>query len=240
MSTLRQAFDNHDGRLVGKISHFFDDYEPHLARLRRDDLRILEIGIFGGGSLELWQSYFGPSASVHGLDLESAAVKNCPPGATAHHGSQTDADFLHRLVDQHGPFDLIVDDGSHMVDHQITTFETLYPTMSDDGLYICEDAFTSYWEVYGGGLGRPGTFIEYAKAKVDELHAHWFDEPSLPPSDFTDSTRSVTFLSGAVIFERSRRQVPTYEIRVGELHETMSIEDLHEAARRNLGDDTPA
>lgn len=237
MDTLRQLVERHDGRLVAKIRHFYDDYEPHLAPLRRDGLRVLEIGISHGGSLELWQSYFGPTASVHGLDLDEAAVASCPPGATAHHGSQTDAEFLRRIADRHGPFDLILDDGSHMVEHQIASFEILYPTMSDDGIYICEDAFTSYWPVYGGGLRRSGTFIEYAKAKIDELHAYWFDDPSVPPSEFTRWTRSVTFLSGAVIFNRAPREVPIYELRASDHLSTMSIQDLHAAARRNLASD---
>ena len=166
MDTLRQLVEKHDGRLLAKIGHFFDDYEPHLAGLRRDGLRVLEIGISAGGSLELWQSYFGPTALVHGLDLDEAAVPNRPPGPKAHHGSQTDAEFLRRLVDLHGPFDLVVDDGSHMVQHQIASFEILYPTMSEDGVYICEDAFTSYWPVYGGGLRRPGNVYRVRQGKA--------------------------------------------------------------------------
>lgn len=212
MRTYRELFDEHRGRLVAKIDHFFDDYEPHFARLRRPGVRILEVGVAGGGSLELWRKYFGDTAEVHGVDLDPDAVAQCPDGAVAHLGSQIDPDLMLGLAQNHGPFDLILDDGSHRVDHQIATFEMMYPTMSEDGLYVCEDAFTSYWPVYGGGLRRAGTFIEFAKAKIDELHAFWLDDAELPPSEFTRTTRSITFISGAVLFELTPRRAPTYEL----------------------------
>lgn len=235
MRTLREIFDGHEGRLVAKIDQFFDDYEPHLTRLRRDDVRVLEIGISGGGSLELWRSYFGPTASIHGVDLDPAAVANAPEDSIAHLGSQTDRELLLSIVEEHGPFDLIIDDGSHQVEHQIETFEILYPTMVDNGLYICEDAFSSYWPVYGGGLRRPGTFVEYAKDKIDELHAWWRDGDSVPTGAFAATTRSITFLSGAVLFERVVRPAPRYELRANSASHSMSIEELHEAARDHVG-----
>ncbi|MEM7139532.1 MAG: class I SAM-dependent methyltransferase [Actinomycetota bacterium] len=234
MPTYRELFDAHRGRLIAKINHFFDDYELHLARVRRDGIRILEIGISGGGSLELWLAYFGTDASVHGVDIDPAAIENCPPGAHAHLGSQIDVEFLHGLCDRHGPFDLIVDDGSHLVEHQIATFEALYPTMSADGLYICEDSFTSYWPEYGGGVGEPGTFVEYAKRKVDELHAFWVDDGSIEATAFTASTRSITILSGAVLFERAERAAPTYDARAGDHAYSGTVAELHESARRTV------
>lgn len=232
--TLRELFDGHDGRLVAKISHFFDDYEPHLARLRDADPRVLEIGISAGGSMELWRSYFGPRAAIHGIDLDPASVANAADGAVGHLGSQTDRAFLEGIVEEHGPFDLIIDDGSHMVDHQIETFEILYPIMAADGLYICEDSFSSYWPVYGGGLQRPGTFVEYAKGKVDELHAWWYGDEPVPEGGFAATTRSITFLSGAVLFDRVARDAPRYDMRAEGVSHSMSIEELHEAARSTV------
>lgn len=234
MATLRELFDGHRGQLVAKIDHFFDDYEPFLAPIRREGVRVLEIGVDGGGSLELWQAYFGPTASIHGIDIDPAARGRCPPGAAVHTGSQDDPDFLLGIVDAFGPFDLVIDDGSHQVGHQILTFETLYPTMTDDGVYICEDSFTSYWPVYGGGLRRSGTFVEYAKDKVDELHAWWFDDATSPPTDFTATTAGITMLSGATVFRRGARRPPRYVIRRGELHDDMSVDRLHRAAMTNL------
>ncbi len=237
MQTLRQLFDAHRGRLLGKIDHFFDDYEPHLQGWRGRSPRLLELGVHGGGSLELWQNYFGAGADIHGVDIDPATAANCPPGARVHIGSQDDADFLGELVRQHGPFDIVIDDGSHRMDHQISSFEILYSGISEQGIYICEDAFTSYWPIYGGGAARGDTFIDYARNKVDELHAWWVEDGSLIASELTANTRFVTFLSGAVIFQRGKRQPPVYAIRRGEDFSELSASQLHTAARRNLGEE---
>jgi len=227
MKSLRQLFDGHRGRPIGKIDHFFDDYEVYLAPLRRPGIRVLEIGVYGGGSLELWQRYFGPGTAVHGVDIDPGTLKGCPEGAQVHIGCQTDREFLVGLVSGHGPFDLVVDDGSHQMGDQIASFEILYPTMSERGVYICEDAFTSYWEEYGGGLGKTGTFMEFAKGKVDELHACWSE--ALPATDFSRGTRSIAILSGAVIFQRGTHSAPRYVSRTGERHFSQSMEQLREA-----------
>ncbi|MEX0828075.1 MAG: class I SAM-dependent methyltransferase, partial [Haliea sp.] len=149
--TLRDCFESHTGRLIGKIDHFFDDYEPHLQRYRDTPVRLLEIGVHGGGSLELWNRYFGPDAAIHGIDIDPVAAGNAPSNARVHIGSQTDPAFLEAVLGEHGPFDILIDDGSHLMPHQIATFETAYPLLSPGGIYICEDAFTSYWHEYGGG-----------------------------------------------------------------------------------------
>jgi len=52
--TLKECFDNHQGRPVGKIAHFFEVYEMHFARYCGTPVRMLEIGVHKGGSLELW------------------------------------------------------------------------------------------------------------------------------------------------------------------------------------------
>ena len=236
MTSLRELFDTHCGLALGKIDHFFDDYECHLSPLRlRDSLRVLEIGVHGGGSLELWQQYFGSNTQVHGIDIDPSVLANCPEGAHVHLGSQDDAEFLTGIVAEYGPFDFIVDDGSHMMSHQIKSFEVLYPSMQAEGVYICEDAFTSYWPEYGGGLRKPGTFIEYAKGCQDELNAWWYSDEENPPSEFAASTRSITVLSGAVVFQRGIRLPPRYVIRSGENMGEMDVAALHGAAKKILG-----
>lgn len=233
--TLRALFDNHDGQPVAKIDHFFDDYEPILEGIRRPATRILEIGIDGGGSLELWRRYFGDDAVIVGLDIETAAAGGAPADVVTYVGSQTDTALLGSIVSRHGPFDLVIDDASHMVSHQIATFEFLYPTLASEGVYICEDSFTSYWPEYGGRLGSADSFVEFAKRKVDELHGWWAPE-DIEVSDFTRTTRSISFLSGATVFVRGERTPPTYVYRAGESRYDMSVEHLHNAARRTLGE----
>jgi cephalosporin hydroxylase len=98
---------------------------------------VLEIGIFQGASLFMWRDYF-PLATIVGLDkkpmhhLESGSIKIfC--------GDQANKSLLRGIVGIYGPFDLIVDDGSHIVSDQLTSFEVLFPNVTPGGYYVIED-----------------------------------------------------------------------------------------------------
>jgi hypothetical protein len=230
MKTLRECFDSFRGRLIGKIDHFFDDYEIHLRPFVSTPARLLEIGVHGGGSLELWRTYFGSKAEIHGLDIDPAAAETAPEDCRIHIGAQGDGDMLRQLAEKQGPFDIIIDDGSHRMADQIASFEALYSTMSPSGVYICEDAFTSYWREYGGKTDAPGTFMHYAKHLIDELHAYWRLDDGIEPSGFTLSTRAIHFYSGTVVFQRHPVQAPEYVMRHRDQINRMSISALKTAA----------
>jgi hypothetical protein len=117
-------------------------------------------------------------------------------------GDQEDRDFLRSLVAQTGPIDVVIDDGGHTMGQQIATFEEVYPRLTDNGVYLVEDVHTSYWKRYGGGHRREGTFIEYAKALVDQLNAWHSREPGFVVDEFTRTTRSMHFYDSVVVFER--------------------------------------
>jgi hypothetical protein len=211
--TLRKCFNQHRGRYVAKIDHFFDVYEKHFSRFRDKPLKLLEIGVDKGGSLELWQNYFGPQCEIHGIDINPAVVEFAPEEAILHIGSQDSPDFIESVARDYGPFDIVIDDGSHLMRHQIDSFELIYPQLEDHGIYVCEDAFTSYWREFGGQLGGQHTFMEYAKGLIDQLHAYWAEDDALQPSAFTRTTSGIHFYSGAVVFERQPVSEPVYIAR---------------------------
>jgi len=72
-----------------------------------------------------------------------------------------------------GEIDLIIDDGSHLNEHVITTFELLFPKLKNGGIYVIEDTQTSYWESYGGdstNLNKEGTIYHFFKNLIDGLN----------------------------------------------------------------------
>ena len=234
--TLRDTFNQHSGKLVAKIDHFFDVYELHFSRFRDKPLKLLEIGVDRGGSLELWRNYFGGLCEIHGIDINPDVRKWAPDYATVHIGSQGDKEFLQSVANTHGPFDIVIDDGSHLMRHQIDCFEIFYPAVSEHGLYVCEDAFTSYWREYGGALSGKHTFIEYAKKLVDELHAYWAGDDGLMPTAFTRSTRGIHFYSGTVVFEKHPMAEPVYVLRHRNGSTSTTIGELKQAAAKNAVD----
>ena len=207
--SLRQIWESHSGNACLKLDVFVDAQDAHLSRFRGSAARMLEIGVLGGGSLQIWQKFLGPAATLVGVDIAPAAVKNAAD-FKVHIGDQADAEFLAEVAAESGPFDIVVDDGGHEMDQQISSFATLYPLVREGGCYIVEDAFTSYWDEFGGGLGRAGTFMEFAKQRIDELDADFYAEPTT----FTRSTTSVHFYKGMVVFEKHANEPPRYMISV--------------------------
>lgn len=163
---------------------------------------ILEIGVQSGGSLYMWRERF-PSARVVGIDIDPDCGR--ADGATVIIGDGHDPAFLQSVWDAHGPFDLVIDDGSHQVADQIRTFEAVIPLMAHGGLYACEDTHTSYWREFAR-RGEP-TFVERAKAAVDELHAyarnsdrHHLKPPGNFPLETPPKFRSMAVYPGIVFF----------------------------------------
>lgn len=205
---LHRYFLNNGATRLHKWLHYFDIYERHFERFRNRPIRMLEIGVHGGGSLAMWKAYFHPESTIVGIDILPECKKYEAPGIDVHIGSQDDADFLTSVADRYGTFDIVLDDGSHVNSHVIKTFETLYPRVDPHGVFMVEDMHTSYWPKWGGGLKRDGTFIEFAKAKIDELNAVHIKK-GLAPTDITRTTDSISFYDSIVVFERrpqARRQ----------------------------------
>ncbi|MBC5841426.1 class I SAM-dependent methyltransferase [Flavobacterium sp. F-380] len=163
--------------------HFYTQhYDRHFRDLKYKKIKMLEIGvggydnpIVGGESLRMWKTYF-PFAKIFALDifeksfLEERRIK-------IFKGSQVDLNFLDEVCSTAGPFDLIIDDGSHINDHVITSFEFLFPKLKAGGIYVVEDTQTSYWEEYGGtsdNLNREGTIYHFFKGLIDALNNEEF------------------------------------------------------------------
>jgi cephalosporin hydroxylase len=99
--------------------------------------RVLEIGVKGGGSTALWKQLY-PSATVVGMDIK---LRNwlSDDGVIYVEGDQSDAAQLTKIANEHGPFDLLIDDGSHVSDHQAISMRTLLGHVRAGGLYVVED-----------------------------------------------------------------------------------------------------
>jgi hypothetical protein len=163
----------------------------------------LEIGVSKGGSLEMWKRYFGPHAQIVGIDLDPSCAIHEQDQISIRIGDQSDTAFLQSVLDEFGIPDVVLDDGSHMMNHLVETFQYLYPRISANGVYFVEDLHTCYWQEYGGQLRQENNFIEVSKKLIDELNADW-TRGALLPTDFTRTTMSMHFYDSCAVFERGR------------------------------------
>jgi hypothetical protein len=207
MNDLQHYFETNTGRLIDKHTHYFDIYDRYFAKYRNTDVCFLEIGIYNGGSLQMWKNYFGPKAKIFGVDINPECKKLEESQIEIHIGDQADKNFLEQLTRKIPRPNVVLDDGGHFMDQQINTFEVLYPFVLSDGIYMCEDMHTSYWGNYGGGFKASATFAEYSKYFVDYLHAkHSSKLQQSKVLDFARSTFGLHFYESILVIEKRLRE----------------------------------
>jgi hypothetical protein len=146
--------------------------------------------------------YFGPSALILGVDIDPRCACYQKGKTLIRIGSQEDRSFLRGLVNEFSTFDVVIDDGGHTMAQQITTFEELYDCVRPGGIYLTEDVHTSYQTQFGGGYRHEGTFMEFAKSKLDELNGYHIDSYRQQFSKFYRNTFGISFYDSMVIFEK--------------------------------------
>ncbi len=146
--------------------NYTEKYEQYFSVLREQKIKILEIGIQNGYSLQTWRDYF-PHAHIYGLDIVDCSAMN-EDRVTTLQGSQNDLSFLKRINDAHGPFDIIIDDGSHNSNDMKISFDFLFPLLRSGGIYVIEDIHCVYWpELSDGGTA----LMDRLKELMDTVNA---------------------------------------------------------------------
>jgi len=206
---LPKTFFAHRGRETLKWAHYLDAYERHFAGLRQTAVRVLEIGVMKGGSLDIWRDYFGPAATIFGVDIDPACANRVTAPNMVRIGSQDDLAFLRAVVAEMGGVDIVIDDGSHIGRHQRASFDALFPLLGDGGLYAIEDLHTAYWPGhFEGGYRRKGTAIDLVKQMIDDLHGWYHSRPR--PTPARDEVGGMHLYDSLVIIEKRRKERPQH------------------------------
>jgi hypothetical protein len=148
MITLRERFAQHTGRLIDKWSHYFPIYEHHFAKFVGRAVRVLEIGVGHGGSLQLWKAYFGLNADIWGIDIDPRCQEYEEEQITIHIGDQGNVGSLWAALD------IVIDDGSHQIKDQSASFQILWPHIRPGGIYLIEDCHQGYPQLDPGGWAQ--------------------------------------------------------------------------------------
>jgi hypothetical protein len=168
-----QIWKQHKPR-AHKWTHYFGAYHAIFGPRRPQALRILEIGVYQGASLRLWRRYFGnPETLIVGIDIDPTCARFDSSRENVHVriGSQADAAFLGTVTRDFGPFDIIIDDGSHHSSHMIASFNHLFASaLKDDGIYVAEDLHANYWTPY---RDTRRSFLDLCKELMEFMHAHY-------------------------------------------------------------------
>jgi len=214
MKTFRQIFDEHNGHSILKWSNYPEIYDKHFAPYRDKAINILEIGVYKGGSMQVWEKYF-PKAKIYGIDIDPECKQYESDRTQIFIGDQADKSFLRNIKAQIPQINIIIDDGGHRAEQQINTFDEMYYHLKTPGVYLIEDIELNYRQDK-----KPGNFMDYMKNKIDELNVrktmpgkqalshNWKDLEIR----FTSLTNNITFYDNVIVLEKDNMKIPR-EIR---------------------------
>lgn len=136
--TIAPSVGHHGPRL-----HFTTVYNTYMELMRDRDINFLEIGIGSGPSLKMWPEYFS-KAKIHAIDIVKSKQHDTNR-VTTYIANQTKREDLQSVVDAAGEFDIIIDDGGHMMGQQQISLGYMFKHLKSGGLYFIEDLHTSFW-----------------------------------------------------------------------------------------------
>jgi hypothetical protein len=134
-------------------THYLRHYEEYLQPFVGKPVKLLELGIYRGGSLLLWRDYFEKGLIV-GLDLKAVDLNDETGRIRTYQGEQQDTALLDRIVHENAPegFDIVIDDCSHIGELTRISFWHLFDNhLKPGGLYVIEDWATGYWNSFFDG-----------------------------------------------------------------------------------------
>ena len=174
---LLDYFNAHkEGPGIWKWKHYFDIYHRHFSPFVGREVHILEVGIYSGGSLDMWKAYFGPRCHIYGVDIEPACKAYEGDHVRVFIGDQADRSFWNEFKTQAPRIDIVVDDGGHLPEQQIVTLEEMLPHLSPGGVYLCEDVQAEF-----------NDFAAYVRGLSDSLNAQCLTQPLTPATQQIDS-----------------------------------------------------
>jgi len=175
MKTLKEIYKNHSGKVSDKWNIYLDTYEEKLSSLKKSPIKLFEIGVLNGGSLEIFSKYFENAELILGCDID----KNCQKLKYTENNiklivGDVNSDEISNQIIKNGDFDIIIDDGSHTSKDIVTSFCKYFKHLKYDGIYIVEDLHASYQKEHGGGLFYPISSMNFFKKLVDIINfEHW-------------------------------------------------------------------
>jgi SAM-dependent methyltransferase len=183
LAEIGLRFDTDKSRSAG----YLENYELHFGHLREKPIRLLELGVYHGGSLLMWHKYFSKGLVV-GLDLQPNPLKEMPDRVRFYQGSQSDGTLLDLVARECAPdgFDIVIDDAAHIGTLARASFRILFEKhLKPGGIYVIEDWGTGYWESWPDGAA-------YRPAREDD--PTWLMRPS---SRFARLARRLGSIAGS-------------------------------------------
>lgn len=194
--------------------HYYEIYDKYFRSFYDMDGSILEIGTHKRESIKMWLKLF-PNMFIYGADIRDKGKGERFRIFRCDQSKEEDLYKLISLIDR--PVHIINDDGSHIPEHQLLTFNKLFPKLQNGGLYIIEDIETSYWnsgkysgKVMNYGKGSENSIVEIFKSAVDSVNSHIIGIEEDSKVKHLDFISSITFDRNCIIIGKGNKENPDY------------------------------
>jgi len=164
---LKYGCDKSDTHHTHRGETYLDVYENYFSKFKDSAIKFLELGVRDGASINIWQDYFQNAELILGLDINPACKNFETRTIRIEIGSQADEELLKRIIENYGPFDIILDDASHINELSIKSFNLLKDAVRDGGYYIIEDLRNSYEDLRGVVSSWPGMHLNDPAVNYD-------------------------------------------------------------------------
>jgi len=155
-------------------------YDIFLVPLINKNITLLEIGVDASRSLKMWNDMF-KNGKIYGMDIN---LEFKHPRGEVYKGDQSNKKDLRKVYKLIKSADVIIDDGSHVPEHQLLSFNYLFNKLLNyGGIYIIEDIETSYWgdsDLYGykvkAGYDKENNMVKIFKNIVDIVNREFLTD----------------------------------------------------------------
>ncbi|MES2878237.1 MAG: class I SAM-dependent methyltransferase [Pseudomonadota bacterium] len=223
MTSLKQLYRLHNGKVSIKWEYYLSEYDRIFSKIRDQPVRILEIGVQNGGSLEIWGKYFEKGEAFIGCDINHrcSMLEYEDDRISVVIGDVNNESIQREIIKKATSFDVVVDDGSHVSSDIIKSFLNYFEYLDVGGIYIIEDMHASYWQEYQGGLYFPYSSMSFFKRMADIInHKSWktsksidkylekiFQHLSMSPAvELLASIHSVEFVNSMCIIRKDKAE----------------------------------
>lgn len=167
-------------------------YEKYINILKDKKIRLLEIGVMSGKSLEMWQKYF-KNAEIHGIDIKDCAY---PEKSYFHKLDVENENLVENFTEKNGNWDIIIDDGKHSMLSQQMTIKHLWNKLNFGGFYIIEDIHSSFMPEFVSNIRYEHTTHCMVKSLVDKKE---FSSPYLDLNSYLEILKQTSYVE---VFQR--------------------------------------
>jgi len=191
-----------------KTKHNYTDiYFTYFEKIKNEKLNILEIGVADGKSIKAWSDYF-PNSNIIGIDIKKIDIvekKLNKSNIHIHQGSQSDKNFIEKIINEYKKFVIIIDDGSHYPKDVMKSFNLLFSSLTLNGLYFVEDMQTSYIHFFHGNpfdLKYANTHMNFFKHLTDSLNYQEIANPFYKKNNYDSKISNVSFYHNLVVIKK--------------------------------------